>query len=466
VSEFPATAVEDRRRLVWPVLGAIAATLFLIRLLGAEWPNGFPMFFPDSASYMRMATLGPFRPSFWFGERPVVTPLFYWSLGRNVRLAVLVQSLLYIASFWWAIMVVCRIARTMIGRAIAVVTLAAVAVQSRFAMWNTQILSESLSLSLSIAMTVAWLSFADRPTARRATTAWVFSALWAMTRDSNAIIVVVLVVPAALIAAKWWKTIEPDVRRRLRLGALALGLVACYTVLAQTASERSRYSTLNVIGQRVLVDDELTDYFVDHGMPFGDAVADRAGKNAFDDNSAMLIDPALAPLRSWVLSGGQVVHLWTMVRFAPRYVPEVWRDLPVHLGEDHVSYDLFGVSDRLPRDLPLALGGPRDTTDLTLWAVAAGAGLVAMVALRRRVRHGVVLATGLLIAGADAYVSWLGDSLEVHRHVMGAIARLSVVLALIVGIGVDRLVGGFRRDEPVDDAEVAYPESTATPEHV
>ena len=157
VSERLGLVRRARRHDLLIALGAVATTLVAIRVLGASWRGGFAPAFPDSASYLKVAKLGPFRLSFWFGERPIVVPALYWMLGRNVRLIVLAQTTLALGVGWWAIVSTWRRCHSHIARWGAVALIAALAVQSRFVLWTTQILSESLSMTLGTAAVLAWL---------------------------------------------------------------------------------------------------------------------------------------------------------------------------------------------------------------------------------------------------------------------------------------------------------------------
>jgi len=128
---------------VW--IAAALTTLFVVRVVGAGWRSGYPIFFLESSSYLHVAGLGPFRSSFWFGDRPVVTPLVLWVLARNVRLIVLTQVVVYVGACWFLVFVVWRSVSTWIARTLAVVGVAGPAVQPRFALWHTHVLSESLA---------------------------------------------------------------------------------------------------------------------------------------------------------------------------------------------------------------------------------------------------------------------------------------------------------------------------------
>lgn len=420
-----------------PAVFGVAVALFVVRLLGAPWSGGFPTSFPDSASYLEVARLGPFRSSFWLGERPIGAPLLYWSLGRNVRLIVLAQTAISVASFTWTAIVVKRTARAQVLGILGALLVIAVGVQPRFALWNTQVLSESLSISFGVLALGAWLNLAREPTPRRVLGGWLATLAFALTRDANMLVVFLFVGSAAALASRWWQEADSEVRRRLRVGSMACALVALLVVAGQESSGRTRYPVFNVIGQRVLGDERVTAHYVAWGMPLDEAVRGRLGRTSWDDGEAFLRAPELAGLRDWVAARGQYAQVTSWVRFAPEYIPTVWHDLPAHLATEHESYDLFGVHDRLPESLgPREFGGPRSRTGLLGWLATAALGAIGMWLARRRAIL-VVCLTGLLATAADLYVSWLGDSVEVQRHLVGAVARLGVVLVAFIALGFD-----------------------------
>ena len=445
VSERLGLVRRARRHDLLIALGAVATTLVAIRVLGASWRGGFAPAFPDSASYLKVAKLGPFRLSFWFGERPIVVPALYWMLGRNVRLIVLAQTTLALGVGWWAIVSTWRRCHSHIARWGAVALIAALAVQSRFVLWTTQILSESLSMTLGTAAVLAWLAFADRGGARRCRAAFALTLLWALCRDSNLPIALFSTVPIALLLERRMVG-APGTQRALLRGAAAMIAVLGYVAIASSSSDRNIYPTLNVIGQRVLVDADLTDWYASWGMPVDPTVMARAGQSSFDDDFEVLRAPELQHLRDWAEDRGQLVQAWSMVRLAPDFVGDVWDDLGAELHTDHRDYDTFQVSQRLPDRLPLGLGGPRSVRALLVWLAAAVVGIAFTAQRRRGLALGLTVA--LLGSFVDLYTSWLGDSVEVQRHLVGAVFRLSLVLALAVVHGLDAIashVGARRR---------------------
>ena len=124
--------------------------LYVVRVVGPGWRNGFPSFFPDSASYLKVAKLGPLSPSFWFTERPVGVPFLLWMSACNTRAFVLLQTLLFAVSVAFLCHTILRIMKIRPLAWLTCAAIAAIAIQPQFGIWNLEVLSESLGLSLSI----------------------------------------------------------------------------------------------------------------------------------------------------------------------------------------------------------------------------------------------------------------------------------------------------------------------------
>jgi hypothetical protein len=457
-------------RVPWSTVGRHAAvavgTLFVIRVIGAGWSGGFPIFFPDSSSFLAVARRGPFTGRFWFDERPIGFPLLAWTFGRSVRLIVLVQTLLYVAAFAALMAAVASSLRSRIARLVAIVLILVVATQPRFALWNTHVLSESLTISLGIATLAAWWWFAAAPDRGRLLVAAVVTAAWLVTRDSNLAPILAIVVPVLLAAARWWPAVTPDVRRTMAAAAGALVVIGAYVFIAQDVSERNRYPVMNNIGQRVLPDASMTEWFVDRGMPLNDRLRELVGKSSFDDSGAMLSDPQLAALRDWADRAGQRAQALSFVARAGFWLDLMNDDgqLPAVLASDFESYDSFGVRDRLPRSW-FGFRGPRSIGGFAFWTLAAAAGIGLAVSRRRLRPFGVVTATALVATALDLYISYAGDSVEFGRHLVGPIARLTVVLALGLALVVEYVATRLERvPEPAADeavTPVAYGRSIA-----
>jgi hypothetical protein len=241
----------------------------------------------------------------------------------------------------------------------------------------------------------------------------------------------------------------------MRIWAVVTLVVCIGVTAAQAANGRNRYATMNNVGLRVLPNHQLTEWFQDQGMPVDDALLERTGKSSFDNSWDMLTSPDLAEFRDWADTRGQRTTLISYFRFAPHWTRKLWHDLPVILASDQSAYDKFGVSERLPDPPPLQLAGPTTRNGLKVWTLIAVTGLVLAVVRRRHVQA-IVLGLLLVSSFIDLYMAYVGDSVEVQRHMVGPLSRMSLIMIICLGIGVDCALESLRgvRIHPAGDAAV------------
>ncbi|MBU3688629.1 MAG: hypothetical protein B7C54_10940 [Acidimicrobiales bacterium mtb01] len=422
------TDVRTPRRDLSRAVFAVFVAAFLLRTLGPVWRSGLRPEYPDSFSFLDHAGIGPWWPSFWFGERPVGTPLVAWFLGRNTGAIVLVQSAAYALAVAVLGATLLRIVANRVIAWMAVVGVALLAVQPRFALWSLEVLSESLGLTLSLLALAAWLVQAHSPSRRRLVLAFAVTLAWLMVRDAHAVTVGVVAL-ACLVASR--STSDSARRRLLRVGAVVLVLGVAYVAIAQNVSERNRYPLINTVGLRVLPDEDLANDWVERGMPMSDALRERAGSDSWSDGDAFLRDPRLADFRHWADGEGQRDQVMSLVLDAPHWLGEMRRDLPALLTYRFGDYDRYDAGDRLPEgsswfDLP------RTNASLALW-LAVGF-LAAVVVARKRRALGAVLGVALTATIVEAYTSYALDAVEVQRHMVGVLLRVGVIVVIAVAL--------------------------------
>lgn len=428
------------RRDLAPVVLTFGVLMYVLRVVGAVWRSDLAPFFPDSFSYVAVAQRGPFDADFWFGERPVGTPLVLWLCGNDVRLFVLVQTLIYAVG---VALLCATLLRIIHHRAIGWITVsfvAAVACQPRFGIWHLEVLSESLGLGLGFASLALWLRAVDRPQRGAVIAAVTTTSLWAATRDSHALVAGVVVV-GILVAARRCSAEtrqSHDLARTLRRSAAALTLVIVYVIGAQAASERNQYPLFNNIGLRILPDEGMTESFAGRGMPLDDAVRSRVGADTWDDDAAFLRSPDLADLRTWVRGSGQWVQMSSLVVDADFWLHTTADVLPASLAHRFGDYDRFGVRERLP-DRLFWFEGVRTSAAFGTLAALSGAALVALARLSRR--RAAVFGLAAVACGIDIYVSATTDAVEVLRHLVGPNLRFQVVGLALLGMATDAVVG-------------------------
>lgn len=418
---------------------AVAVGLVVLRLLGPSWRTGYPPPFPDSSSYVAVASLGPFHPGFWFAQRPPVYPLLIWLVGPSYRSVVVAQTLVAVMAWAWLWSTVWEQVRNRWVASVALVLLIAIAVETRWVFWNTAVLTESLSGSLAIAMITAWWRWWVQPGRFRLVAAVVLTSVWMLVRDSNAVSMVAVAAVASVVVVAMERRHPSPRRRGLALALSVVVATGAFSLAGQFHSDRGATSLHNDVGLRWLPDREMRAWATARGMPVDDALLARTGADAWADDQAFLVDPGLARYRQWAKGSGRLVAGASFVVKVDWYLQHYWEDLPSYTATDHLSYDTFHVAERFPeRPLgPFDPTGSRPTVMISLAVLLAGSALL----LARSRTLGWLAAFWTVPVVADLYLSYVSDAIEVGRHLVGPLQRLSVVTVLVTALAIDSLTG-------------------------
>lgn len=416
-------------------LAALGIVAGFVWIIGPRWTSGFTPAFPDSSSYLASANAGPWSAELWFGQRPPTYPLLVWLVGPSPRAVVVAQTVAAFAAWVYLSATVWRCIRSRRLAAATIAVLVLVALQSRWAFWHAAILTESLSGTLAVAAIAAWWRWFDRPDRFGVWLAATLTGAWMLLRDSNAVTFAVVAVPAMLLLTVLERRRSGPRRRSMSLVLAALVGVATFSLVGQFASNRGETPFHNNVGLRWLVDDDMRAWMEARGMPMSDALAARAGKDAWADGEAFLRSPFLAEYRSWADGYGRAAAAASFVVRADWYLDRLWRDLPTLLRTDHLVYDSFELSERLP-ERPLGPASPAGSRPaLVVWSLAAVGG-AAVVAIRRP-RLAWLIPFWWAPVVADFYLVYVADAVEVGRHLVGPMLRFEVVAVVAVAVALD-----------------------------
>ncbi|MHC4092030.1 MAG: hypothetical protein ACYSVY_17475 [Planctomycetota bacterium] len=357
-----------------------------------------PLLFPDSLSYLGWPSdyvlPGGIRV---MGARPPVYPLFLTIFGgATLVYAQTTASILGWAFLGWAVA----------GTA-GVLAAGALALTPTVWTWNTIVLSESLSLSLTAALMGASVQLARGWSVRRGL-AWsllVVAVGW--TRDVNLYLLPFLAFPLAFVG---W-----------RRAAWLMGIVVAVMVFGMAsliAEDRWQYVYGDVITARILPDREARSFFARAGMPVGPAVREQAGQ--LGSVSKRALREKAPEFLAWLDEHGMATYQrWLLLR--PASYVEAWTQLEEHL---HVVPPTLGVQR------PAAVRAASVVYD---WVVAPKWWcLIALFPLaewlvRRRIGPLSGLA-GSLVAGTyvQAFIGYHGDAEGVGRHLLAALVLYRV----------------------------------------
>jgi hypothetical protein len=410
----------------------------VVWVLGPAWTEGYLPVFPDSSSYLAVASAGVVSIDFWFGERPPTYPLLIWIVGPSTRAIVVAQTAIAIAAWAWLAVTVWEELRSRWLAVLTTALLLLVAIQTRWAFWHSAILTESLSGSLAVAATAAWWRWFARPDRFRLVVAAALTGAWMLLRDSNAATFAAVALPAMLVLAVLDRRSTGPRRRGMSVALAALVAIAAFSLAGQFVSNRGEASFHNNVGLRWLPDGDMRAWMVAWGMPESDALDARTGTDAWSDGEAFLRSPSLAEYRDWARDRGRAAAATSFVVRADWYLDRLWRDLPAHTGTDHLAYDTFELAARLP-ERPLGPVDPAGSRPgIVAWGLAAVASAV-IVALRRP-RMAWLIPFWSVPVVADFYLVYVADAIEVGRHLVGPMLRFEVVAILSVALAIDAIL--------------------------
>ncbi|HVE69346.1 MAG TPA: hypothetical protein VNB64_12275 [Solirubrobacteraceae bacterium] len=399
----------------------------------------------DTAGYLEVASHSIFSLDFLGGGRSWTVPLAWKLLPDSDSARSGGQFLISIACWPLLAAAVARALRSPGLRPVAFGLVLLFSLSLAVIRWDTVMLSESISISLTALVLAGWLELVREPRPWLVPALLGATLLWVFARDSNGILAL-LTVPVAL----YW-VVRPGPLGRAWPAVLAGGTLAIFAagLLATTTDQaqlrRNERPILHVIGRRVLADEAKTRWWRDHGMPDPPplVIRERASLAGIAEGG-IPSDPETDAFLEWAREHGR----GTLARYLlthPGYT------LKSAIGKRQrllggVTGGYLSPDARIVVPEPLdRLVYPRTAQDVYFWLVAIGLGAVAVALTAGARRVWLVPAAALALQVPHALVVYHGDTLEVPRHAMlvAITSRLALLmLALMVLDRVLELRGG------------------------
>src|SRR4051812_44306790 len=177
------------------VLILLATGFVLFRVIG--FIDAEPRTYPDTGTYEHVALAPILSADFLAGWRAPTLPLLYKLVtGDQAR----IWAQLAISIVCW-LALAAAVAATIRERRLRPLAFGAVlvfALAPEIVQWDAALLSESVSLSLTAALTAAWLWILRRPSPWAYGTMFALAAAWALARDPHAYVVLGLALVLAV----------------------------------------------------------------------------------------------------------------------------------------------------------------------------------------------------------------------------------------------------------------------------
>jgi hypothetical protein len=388
--------------------------------------------FPDTEYYFNIAKLPFTVKSFFFGLRPFGITAFFKLVGFDVRQIVLTFYLIYFISWSYLFYVLVHDIEPLPLAIVSAGIAAYLAAYPDFAMWAATILTETLSISLTVLSTAALIRLFRTHRLRYFVYLVICVVVNITLRDFNAYysLLLLALIPFLLL------------RRAITIRAAAVGFVILlgsyiYAQLSAThagdkmTDARWFFGIMAHVGSRILPNPEYTAFFTERGMPLTPALVRLTGKMPGEEDWAFYLDPELEGFRIWVREHGPKVY----GSFILHHLPYVF-DLLVKWREEIFQLHYFMVGYYKPDGYRLDIP-PR--VDFRFLYILNAALLLygVLYSLHRTSRRKIAVAAtyaGFVIAALPlAIVSILaGGDMEVARHSLPV--SLQTALAIPFGL--------------------------------
>lgn len=234
------------------IVAGLVAVFAILRVLAVR---STPLVYFDSGDYRHVDLFGG-------GRRPFTVPLLFWFMPSD-GWRVVEQAVVSGLSFLVLAFVVYGWLDQRWVRLGATATILALGLTTQITNWDSAILSDSFTISLTVLLVAAWVQLHRGVTARAVAAVLAVTVLWTFTRELHTYFTVVIAAVTVLVAFRN--------RSRRVLVALAAGLAIIAVVGVVEDSRNQETSVENiagVIGLRIMPDNDAREWFIDQGMPF------------------------------------------------------------------------------------------------------------------------------------------------------------------------------------------------------
>jgi hypothetical protein len=414
--------------VLW-LLYVLIATVLFFRVTAVQQTN-------DSPSYLRAASAPLSSHTLWLGDKPPLVPLICKTLSNNLGAIVKFQFVFSVFAWSCLAYTLAAFVNRTLTRSALFAGILILSLGSDVSMWTHTIMSESVDHSCLALLLASWLLLMNRPSARRCIVVALLSGIWALTRDSNATVLIMvsittgaaLTLPRFRGRRKWYACAA--------IASLAFGLAG---MQCDNLSGRWQFPFFNVLSQRVLPYPDRVTFFKGHGMPTPPALMDLKGGWAYTNGFAYWLDSTLDGFRKWANPKARRTYMLFVLTHPGFAFKPLASDLPEALFPPLRHYFWPGPLPAPSQDRINAWMRARIGYVLTIfWALAIGAVLAARTS--GGFRSPLVLAYMIVWIGLLEYlVIWLADPMDLGRHYLSMTIALRISALLLAATIVDRL---------------------------
>lgn len=430
--------------------------------------------FRDTSTYVQTAEQPLTSSSFWIGERSFTLPLVYkflridsknFTQGNRERTVDTFQTWLSIFS-WTALALALALSlRRPWLSGLAFGSVLFFSLNLEIGIWDSLLLSESVSFSLFALLLASWIGMGLLPRKWQAgMIGWVYlagviiiSILYSFTRDTNLYFVVVGAGVLLLVSLFMRASLAIPRKYVYTYAAFALALFIFQTATVQ-AGNRWEIHIYDHLALRILPNPQVRQYYVDAGLPVTPDLMAITNMLGYQYHDYLDFDPRMAPVRAWIQAKGRSTFLNYMLSHPSQTFLDPVRQVSSLVNGSNLEY-------RYPRYVMQPVPAPITQLNdqfyphqpFILWMTGAIILIGLFLDWRNPEMHQPVW-WALVAIALSIYplmlIVWNGNPLEIERHAaqIGIQYRLGGLIAvLLILVWVQQAIQPRRR--PTDSSQ-------------
>jgi hypothetical protein len=437
------------------IFGAFLLSYLRIKFDYAQFNGGRA--FRDTSTYVQTAEQPLTSSSFWIGERSFTLPLVYKILHINSknftqanRLRAVDAFQTWLSIFSWtalALALALSLRRPWLsGLAFGLVLFFSLNLE--VSIWDSLLLSESVSFSLFALLLAGWIGMGLLPRKWQAgILSWVYLAgvmvvtvLYSFTRDTNLYFVAAGAGVLLLVALLTRPSFAIPRKIVYTYAAFALALFIFQTTTVQ-AGNRWEIHIYDHLALRILPNPQVRQYYVDAGLPVTPDLMAITNMLGYQYHDYLDFDPRMAPVRAWIQARGRSTFLNYMLSHPSQTFLDPVRQVSSLVNGSNLEY-------RYPRYVMQPVPAPiMQLNDqfyphqpVILWGIGALILIGLFLDWLNPETHQPiwwVLAAIALSVYPLMLIVWNGNPLEIERHAaqIGIQYRLGGLIAVLLILG-------------------------------
>jgi hypothetical protein len=430
----------------------LLAFLFFVKLKFVYQSFDAERVFRDTYSYVVAAEKPLSSTEFWIGERSFTLPLMFKLLGintlnyqTNAAMSSVAQFQTWLSIICWALLGFTfgiSLRRRWLGvGAFGIILLFSLCLE--ISLWDSLLLSESISLSLFACLVGLWVLLEMiSPNRLRTIVGWIVflvmlivTILYSFTRDTNLYFVLICAPFFALIA--WVK--KKDKIQRVFYSVYAVFVIALFTFQSYSVSNGNRWQILiyDNLALRLLKDEQAINYLDKMGLPIDDALMSVTTMTPPEYQKYFLNSDKMDEVRTWVNSNGKTIYLRYLIsRPGFSLLKPIYESNKLINGSS-VEYRRERQPNRPIAEVITRISNifyPRSPLILGFMLVISIIGAVNWLSGREKKSVWVIIMALVVSIYPLMFIVWHGNPMEVERHAVQIAVqfRLAGWMAVVV----------------------------------